>query len=43
MEMGTKSAQEAFDVINKRMTENMKEFSEAAGTTVHHAKKKAAA
>jgi len=40
-EMGTKSTQEAFDVINKRVAEQVKEFSEVAGTTTH-SKKKAA-
>lgn len=39
VEMGTKSAQEAFDLVNKRMVEQMKEFSEVAATAT---KKKAA-
>jgi phasin family protein len=43
-EMATKAAQEAFDALNKRATEQMKEFSEAAGSSHHgHGKKKAAA
>lgn len=43
VEMCTKSAQEAFDVINKRVTESMKECSEAAGSSTHHSSKKKAA
>ena len=43
MEMSTKSAQQAFDVVNKRVAEQMKEFSEAATTaTAATSKKKAA-
>ena len=41
-EMSAKSMQEAFDVINKRVTEQMKEFSEVAGSAAHASKKKAA-
>ena len=43
MEMGTKSAQEAFDIVNKRVAEQMKEFSEVASTTAATATKKKAA
>jgi phasin family protein len=42
-EMSTKSTQEAFDVINKRVAEQMKEFSDVAGSHAHATKKKAAA
>lgn len=43
MEMGTKSAQEAFDVVNKRVAEQMKEFSEAASSAAGSSSKKKAA
>lgn len=43
MEMSTKSAQEAFDVVNKRVAEQMKEFSEAASSAASAASKKKAA
>lgn len=39
MEMGTKSAQETFDIINKRMAEQVKEFTDVATSQM---KKKAA-
>lgn len=42
MEMGTKSAQEAFDVVNKRVAEQMKEISEVAASSTTASKKKAA-
>jgi phasin family protein len=41
-EMSTKSVQEAFDVLNKRAAEQMKEFSDAAAHTASQVKKKAA-
>jgi phasin family protein len=40
-EMSTKSTQEAFDVINKRVAEQVKEFTDVASHTTH-SKKKAA-
>lgn len=42
MEMGAKSAQEAFDVVNKRVAEQMKEISEVASSAATSSKKKAA-
>lgn len=42
MEMSTKSAQEAFDVVSKRVAEQMKELSDAASSTTTSTKKKAA-
>ena len=41
-EMSTKSMQEASDIINKRVAEQMKECSEVAGSASHSHKKKAA-
>jgi len=41
-EMSTKATQEAFDVINKRVAEQVKEFSDAAGAATQPSKKKAA-
>ncbi len=41
-EMSTKSTQEAFDVINKRIAEQVKEFSNVAAPAHHSSKKKAA-
>jgi phasin family protein len=43
MEMSTKSAQEAFDVMNKRVAEQMKEFSEVASSSASTSSKKKAA
>jgi phasin family protein len=43
MEMGTKSAQEAFDVVNKRVAEQMKEMSEVASASTNTSSKKKAA
>ncbi len=42
MEMSTKSAQEAFDVVSKRVAEQMKEMSDAASSSTTSTKKKAA-
>lgn len=41
-ELSTKSAQEAFDVVNKRVAEQYREFSDAASNTAQNLKKKAA-
>jgi len=41
-EMSAKSAQEAFDLINKRIAEQVKEFSDVASTASQATKKKAA-
>jgi len=41
-EMCTKSTQEALDLINKRVAEGVKEFSDAASNAAPSAKKKAA-
>ncbi len=43
MEMSTKSAQEAFDVVSKRVAEQMKELSDAASSTASTSSKKKAA
>lgn len=43
MEMSTKSAQEAFDVVSKRVAEQMKEISDAASSTTTSSTKKKAA
>ncbi len=43
MEMSTKSAQEAFDVVNKRVAEQMKEISEVASSAATSSSKKKAA
>lgn len=43
MEMSTKSAQEAFDVVSKRVAEQMKEISDAASCASGNASKKKAA
>lgn len=42
VELGTKSAQEVFDIVNKHISEQVKEFSDAASTTHSSTKKKAA-
>ncbi len=42
IELGTKSAQEAFEVVNKHISEQVKEFSDAAGASHTTHKKKAA-
>ena len=42
MEMSTKSAQEAFDVVSKRVAEQMKELSDTASSAGNASKKKAA-
>jgi phasin family protein len=41
-ELSTKSVQEAFDVVNKRVAEQYREFSDAASNTAQNLKKKAA-
>lgn len=43
MEMTTKSAQEAFDVVSKRVAEQMKEMSDAASSAAGSSPKKKAA
>lgn len=42
VELGTKSAQEVFDIVNKHISEQVKEFSDAATSTHNATKKKAA-
>ncbi len=42
VELGTRSAQEVFEVVNKHISEQVKEFSDAATSAQHHNKKKAA-
>lgn len=42
VELGTRSAQEVFEVVNKHISEQVKEFSEVAASNVNNAKKKAA-
>ena len=42
VELGTKSAQEVFEVVNKHISEQVKEFSDVASSTVQAVKKKAA-
>jgi|GEM_PF-747507 len=42
VELGSKSAQEAFDIVNKHVSEQVKDISEVANQAAHSAKKKAA-
>lgn len=42
VELGTKSTQEVFDVVNKHISDQVKEFSDAASSHGHTSKKKAA-
>ncbi|MEI7669205.1 MAG: TIGR01841 family phasin [Pseudomonadota bacterium] len=42
VELSTKSAQEVFDIVNKHVSEQVKELSEVAGTHHNTSKKKAA-
>lgn len=42
VELGTKSAQEVFDIVNKHISQQVKEFSEAASSAQTSSKRKAA-